>query len=78
MKAYMLEMYYMNYNIDKYEYQVHKVLLQGTNETIKDIVYSEIKDFNNINKKYNCSKVEQYNLYEFIGGESLKESESDE
>lgn len=75
MNSYLLEMYYMDYKRNKYDYQVQRVLLQGTEETIKDVVYDTIEKFNDINKDFNNSKVEQYNLFQHIAGESLKESE---
>lgn len=66
---------------DKYvneisEYQVHRFLLQGKEDTINDIIMDEIKMFEEINKEKEL-KVEQYNLFEYIGGKSLKESESE-
>lgn len=76
MKAYMLEMFYMNKEYDPYEYQVHRFLLQGKEDTINDIIMDEIKMFEEINKEKEL-KVEQYNLFEYIGGKSLKESESE-
>ena len=76
MKAYMLEMFYMNKEYDLYEYQVHRFLLQGTEEDIKEIVMDEIKTFEETNKEKGF-KVEQYNLFEYIGGESLKKSEEE-
>ena len=71
MKAYMLEMFYMNKEYDAYEYQVHRFLLQGKEENIREIVMDEIKTFEETNKEKGF-KVEQYNLFEYIGGESLK------
>ena len=76
MKAYMLEMFYMNKEYDPYEYQVHRFLLQGKKENIREIVMDEIKTFEETNKEKGF-KVEQYNLFEYIGGESLKESEEE-
>ena len=71
MKAYMLEMFYMDVDYDPYEYQVQRFLFQGNDETICDIVMNEIKTFEKVNKKRGL-KVEQYNLFEYIGGKSLK------
>lgn len=76
MKSYLLKILYMNSNINKYEFQTQEFLLKGTSETIQDIADNEVKMFNDTNKKYGY-KVDFYNLYEFIGGKSLKESESD-
>lgn len=76
MKAYLLEMFYMNYDYDPYEYQVQRFLLQGKEDTINDIIMDEIKTFEEVNKEKEL-KVEQYNLFEYIGGKSLKESESE-
>lgn len=70
----MLEIFYMNYDYDPYEYQVHRFLLQGKEDTINDIIMDEIKMFEETNKEKEL-KVEQYNLFEYIGGKSLKESE---
>ena len=65
----------MDYKRNKYDYQIQRVLLQGTEETIKDVVYDTIEKFNDINKSFDSGKVEQYNLFQYIAGESLKESE---
>ena len=78
MNSYLLEMYYMDYKRNKYDYQIQRVLLQGTEETIKDIVYDTIEKFNDINKSFDSGKVEQYNLFQHIVGESLKESKESE
>ena len=66
MNSYLLEMYYMDYKRNKYDYQIQRVLLQGTEETIKDVVYDTIEKFNDVNKDFNNGKVEQYNLFQHV------------
>lgn len=68
MSSYLVKFFYMNRKFDPYEYQTFELLLNGTNETIENIVLNEIKHFESINK----FKIEQYNIYTHLKGASLK------
>lgn len=69
MSSYLIKLFYMNYKINKYEYQTFELLLNGEDETIEEIALKEIQEFEKIN---NNLKIEQYNIFKHINGVSLK------
>ena len=69
MTSYLLKLYYRR-KTDP-EYHVQEFLLQGTPNTIDDIIKKEIKTFNEINKEFGYT-VEQYNYYIHVKGDILK------
>ena len=69
MTSYLLKLYYRR-KTDS-EYHIQEFLLQGTPNTIDDIIKKEIKQFDEVNKETGY-KVEQYNYYIHVKGDSLK------
>ena len=66
--TYLIKMYYMNKNINKYEYQVQETIYFGDDDTIENEV---LKYNERIKKNFNYN-VEQYSIYKHVKSVSLK------